>query len=70
MDLDIGPANDDPAAVGEEPGRSCPSHDRAPRVQEPVMSFGDGADRRPGSSPPRCQRRPRTIGANAPPKRT
>lgn len=49
IDLDIRAANADPAAVGEEPLRLRPDRQRAPRVQEPVMSFGDGAHRCPGS---------------------
>lgn len=49
VDLDLRAANADPAAVGEEPLRLRPDRARAPRVQEPVLSFGDGAHRCPGS---------------------
>jgi cytochrome P450 len=49
LDLDVRAANADPAAVGEEPLTLRPDRERAPRVQEPVLSFGDGAHRCPGS---------------------
>lgn len=49
LDLDVRAANADPSAVGEEPLRLRPDRQRAPRVQEPVMSFGDGPHRCPGS---------------------
>lgn len=49
LDLDVRAANADPDAVGEEPLTLRPERTRAPRVQEPVMSFGDGAHRCPGS---------------------
>lgn len=49
LDLDVRSANADPAAVGEEPLRLQPDRIRAARVLEPVMSFGDGSHRCPGS---------------------
>lgn len=47
--LDIRAANADAAAVGAEPLRLQPERERAPRVQESALSFGDGAHRCPGA---------------------
>jgi len=49
IDLDIRAANADAAAVGPEALCLRPDRQRAPRVQPPVMSFGDGAHRCPGA---------------------
>ena len=49
IDLDVRAANADAAAVGEAPLTLRPERQRAPRVQAPVMSFGDGAHRCPGA---------------------
>jgi cytochrome P450 len=49
IDLDLRAANADPAAVGDEPLRLRPDRARAPKVGAPVLSFGDGAHRCPGS---------------------
>jgi cytochrome P450 len=49
IDLDLRSANADEGAVGCEPLRLNPARQRAPRVQPPVMSFGDGAHRCPGA---------------------
>jgi cytochrome P450 len=49
LDLDVRAANADPAAVGAEALCLRPDRERAERVQEPVMAFGDGAHRCPGA---------------------
>lgn len=49
IDLDLRAANADPEAVDGEPLRLRPDRALAPKVQEPVLSFGDGAHRCPGS---------------------
>jgi cytochrome P450 len=49
IDLDLRAANADATAVGREPTCLNPDRQRAPRVQAPVMSFGDGAHRCPGA---------------------
>ncbi len=49
IDLDVRAANADAVAVGAEPLCLRPDRERAPRVQEPVLSFGDGAHRCPGA---------------------
>lgn len=49
LDLDIRAANADAEAVGIEPLRLRPDRERAPGVQPPAMSFGDGAHRCPGA---------------------
>lgn len=49
IDLHIYGANTDTTAVGEEPYTLCPHRNMAPRVPEPVMSFGDGNHRCPGA---------------------
>jgi cytochrome P450 len=49
IDLDVRAANADADAVGAEPLCLRPDRERATRVQEPVLSFGDGAHRCPGA---------------------
>ncbi len=49
LDLDVRAANADAAAVGAAPLQPHPDRSRAPRVQAPAMSFGDGAHRCPGA---------------------
>ena len=49
VDLDLRAANADPDAVGAAPLCLRPDRERAARVQEPVLSFGDGAHRCPGA---------------------
>ncbi|MGD8214186.1 cytochrome P450 [Aestuariimicrobium sp. Y1814] len=48
LDLDVGSANLDPAAVGPEPGQLCPGRTMARGVHAAGLSFSDGAHRCPG----------------------
>ncbi len=49
LHLHVYAANADPAIVGENPNDLCPVRPLPKSVQEPVLSFGDGHHRCPGS---------------------
>jgi cytochrome P450 len=49
LHLHVYAANADPATVGQNPNDLCPARPLAKSVQEPVLSFGDGHHRCPGS---------------------
>lgn len=49
IDLDIHATNTQETAVGSNPYEICPTRQRAHRIPEPVMSFGDGHHRCPGA---------------------
>lgn len=50
IDVRIAAANQDPAAVGDNPAALCPARTVAEGVGEFGLSFGDGAHRCPGAS--------------------
>jgi cytochrome P450 len=49
LHLHIYSANADPSVVGQDPHDLCPQRPLPKGVQEPIMSFGDGHHRCPGS---------------------